>query len=34
MKASACTECGACMERCPFGVDAIAKMRQAVEWFE
>ena len=34
MKASACTECGACMERCPFGVDGIAKMRQAVEWFE
>ena len=34
MKASACTECGACMERCPFGVDAIAKMRLAVEWFE
>lgn len=34
VKASSCTECGACMERCPFGVDAMAKMRQAVEWFE
>ena len=32
--ASECTECGICMERCPFGVDVIAKMRKAVETFE
>jgi len=29
--ASDCIECGECMERCPFGVDVIAKMRQAAE---
>ena len=34
VKASACTECGACTERCPFGVDVISKMSQAVELFE
>ena len=34
VKASACTECGACVERCPFGVDVISKMRQAVGLFE
>lgn len=34
VKASACTECGACTERCPFGVDVIPKMRQAAEVFE
>ncbi len=34
VKASACTECGACTERCPFGVDVIARMRQVVELFE
>jgi predicted aldo/keto reductase-like oxidoreductase len=34
VKASACTECGACTERCPFGVDVIRRMRQAVELFE
>lgn len=28
--ASDCIECGECMERCPFRVDVIAKMRQAV----
>ncbi|MBL7125908.1 MAG: aldo/keto reductase [Dehalococcoidales bacterium] len=33
VKASACTECGACMERCPFGVDVIASMNRAVEIF-
>lgn len=33
-KASECIECGDCMERCPFEVDVIAKMRQAVEVFE
>jgi hypothetical protein len=32
--ASTCTECGACLERCPFEVDILAKLRQAVEVFE
>jgi hypothetical protein len=27
-------ECGVCMERCPFDVDILAKMREAVEVFE
>jgi predicted aldo/keto reductase-like oxidoreductase len=30
VKASACVECGVCMERCPFGVEIIGKMREAV----
>ena len=34
VKASACTECGVCMDRCPFEVDVIAKMQQAVELYE
>ena len=34
VKASACTECGACTERCPFGVDVISKMTQTVRLFE
>ncbi|MBM3236722.1 hypothetical protein FJZ31_10555 [Candidatus Poribacteria bacterium] len=34
VKASECTECGDCMERCPFKVDIIARMREAVEIFE
>jgi predicted aldo/keto reductase-like oxidoreductase len=33
-KASDCTQCGACTERCPFGVDVTLKMEQAVELFE
>ena len=33
-KASRCNECGVCLERCAFQVDAIAKMRRAVELFE
>jgi len=32
-RASDCTECGICVERCPFGVDVIADMTQAVEIF-
>jgi len=28
-QASECTECGVCVERCPFEVDVIAKMREA-----
>jgi len=32
-KASACVRCGKCMERCPFGVDAITRMERAVEVF-
>lgn len=34
VQASACTECGVCVERCPFEVDVIAKLRKAVELFE
>jgi predicted aldo/keto reductase-like oxidoreductase len=33
-KGSDCTECGLCMERCPFQVDVIGKMKRAVEIFE
>ena len=33
-KASHCIECEVCLERCPFGVDIIGKMRRAVEVFE
>lgn len=32
-KASDCTECGVCIERCPFGVDIIANMTRAAEKF-
>jgi len=31
--ASDCIECEVCIERCPFGVDIIGKMRRAVEVF-
>jgi hypothetical protein len=34
VRASECTACGACVERCPFGVDVIAGMERAVELFE
>jgi predicted aldo/keto reductase-like oxidoreductase len=34
VKASACIECGDCVERCPFEVDVIAQMQRAVEVFE
>jgi len=34
VKAAACTECGICLERCPFEVDIIAKLEQAVALFE
>lgn len=34
VKASECTACGACVERCPFGVDVIVGMERAVELFE
>ena len=33
-KASACTECEICVERCPFDVDIVAKMVEAVALFE
>jgi predicted aldo/keto reductase-like oxidoreductase len=33
-RASACTECGACVTRCPFGVDVVGKMRDAAWLFE
>jgi predicted aldo/keto reductase-like oxidoreductase len=32
--ASACTECGVCVERCPFGVEVVARMKQAADIFE
>ena len=32
--ASACTECGVCVERCPFEVDVVSKMKQAAELSE
>lgn len=32
-KASDCTACGACVERCPFGVAVMARMAQAAEVF-
>jgi predicted aldo/keto reductase-like oxidoreductase len=34
VKASACVECGECMTRCPFDVDIIARMQEAVALFE
>ncbi|MDY7041185.1 MAG: aldo/keto reductase [Chloroflexota bacterium] len=34
VQASSCVECGDCVERCPFKVDIISKMRQAVDLFE
>ncbi len=34
VKASACTECGVCMERCPYKVDIVAGMRQAAALLE
>jgi len=34
VKASACTECGICLERCPFGVDVMVNMNRAVAIFK
>jgi predicted aldo/keto reductase-like oxidoreductase len=34
VKASACTECGVCTKRCPFGVDVVPRIHQAVKVFE
>ena len=34
VKASECVECGVCIERCPFDVDVISKMKLAVKLFE
>ena len=34
VKASACVECGVCVERCPYDVDIIAKMHEATKVFE
>ena len=34
VKASACVECGECLERCPFEVAIMAKMHEAVARFE
>lgn len=33
-KAAACTACGACAQRCPFGVPVIDRMRRAAGLFE
>jgi predicted aldo/keto reductase-like oxidoreductase len=33
-KASNCVQCDACTERCPFGVDVVGKMEQAIELLE
>ncbi|NLK07364.1 MAG: 4Fe-4S binding protein [Firmicutes bacterium] len=33
-RASDCTECGSCEEKCPFGVQVIAKMHSAAAMFE
>lgn len=33
-KPSDCTQCGVCVERCPFGVSVIARMEQAVALFK
>ena len=33
VRASACTNCGLCRERCPFSVDPAANMRRAAEVF-
>jgi predicted aldo/keto reductase-like oxidoreductase len=34
VKASACVECGDCLDRCPFDVDIMAKISEAVSEFE
>ena len=34
VKASACVDCGLCVERCPFDVDIMARLAQAVATFE
>lgn len=32
--ASECTECGACVQRCPFGVDVVENMQRAAQLFD
>jgi predicted aldo/keto reductase-like oxidoreductase len=32
--ASACTECGVCTQRCPFGVDVVPRIQEAIRVFE
>jgi Fe-S oxidoreductase len=34
VRASQCLECGDCVQRCPFGVDVIERLKQAVEIYE
>jgi predicted aldo/keto reductase-like oxidoreductase len=34
VKASVCTECGICTKRCPFGVDVVPRIHQAVAVYE
>jgi predicted aldo/keto reductase-like oxidoreductase len=31
--AGSCSECGVCLERCPFDVDVVAKLREINEYF-
>ena len=33
VKASACVQCGACLERCPYDVDIMSKLEQAAAIF-
>ncbi len=33
-QAGLCTRCGACVKRCPFGVEIIGKMEQAIRIFK
>ncbi|WP_084574658.1 4Fe-4S binding protein [Sporomusa malonica] len=32
-RANECIECGLCIKNCPFGVDVINKMKQAIKVF-
>ncbi len=34
LKASDCISCGHCNERCPFGTDQVAKMKEIAEYFD
>ena len=34
VKPSACTECGLCLTRCPFGIDVVGNMNKAKALFE
>jgi ferredoxin len=34
LKVSKCVKCGICVERCPFDVESVSKLQQAVRVFE